>query len=207
MRIVIYRRDSVRSTRRALELLPEGKSYDFGQKWGARTDPPHHTKMLKHTHITHGGHDVWVVNADGTDSHGTTRDGVPGWVVDELRAKRIIEEIRRILRSKSKRVSSKRARSLHSPTLRHFHQLHRSGQIAIEPAAPTAPTSRDFLPWRFSDASRRIAWMRPHAGVRETCTGPDFACLEQGHDCDEGKMVRPEKGSYSEGNASDVRRR
>jgi hypothetical protein len=59
--------------------------------------------MQKHTHVSHGGHDVWIVNADGTDSHGTTRDGVPGWVMGELRAKRIIEEVRKILRSKSKR--------------------------------------------------------------------------------------------------------
>jgi hypothetical protein len=60
--------------------------------------------MQKHTHVTHGGHDVWIVNADGTDSHGTTRDEVPGWVMDELRAKRIIEEIRRIFRSQSRRA-------------------------------------------------------------------------------------------------------
>jgi hypothetical protein len=33
------------------------------------------------------------------------------------------------------------------------------GQIPIEPAAPPAPTSRDFVPWRFSDAAGRSAWM------------------------------------------------
>jgi hypothetical protein len=33
------------------------------------------------------------------------------------------------------------------------------GQIPIEPAAPPAPTSRDFVPWRFSDAGGRSPWM------------------------------------------------
>jgi hypothetical protein len=31
----------------------------------------------------------------------------------------------------------------------------------------------DSLPWRFSDASRRRAWVRGHAGVRETCATYD----------------------------------
>ena len=33
------------------------------------------------------------------------------------------------------------------------------GQIPIASAAPPPPTSRDFVPWRFSDAGRHSAWM------------------------------------------------
>jgi len=31
----------------------------------------------------------------------------------------------------------------------------------------TAVPSRDFVPWRFSDAGRRVAWIVRHAGVRK----------------------------------------
>src|SRR6266436_3505591 len=33
------------------------------------------------------------------------------------------------------------------------------GQIPIASAAPPPPTSRDFVPWRFSDAGHHSAWM------------------------------------------------
>jgi hypothetical protein len=33
------------------------------------------------------------------------------------------------------------------------------GQIPIAPAAPTPPPSSDFVPWRFSDAGHRSAWL------------------------------------------------
>jgi len=92
-RVILYRTNSAQSVDRAKELLPEGKTYDLGRNWGARTDPPHHTKMQQHTHITRYGQDVWVVNVDGTDSHGTDRGDVPNWVMDKLRKKQIIERV------------------------------------------------------------------------------------------------------------------
>jgi hypothetical protein len=33
-----------------------------------------------------------------------------------------------------------------------------------------ATTSRDFVPWRFSDADRRSLWLLLTIGVGETCT-------------------------------------
>ena len=42
--------------------------------------------------------------------------------------------------------------------------------IPIETVAPLAPTSRDFVPWRFSDACRPARRCIRHPGVRETCT-------------------------------------
>ena len=49
---------------------------------------------------------------------------------------------------------------------------HRSRQasIPIAPAAPPAISSRDFVPWRFSDAGRTHAPLDLQSGVRETCT-------------------------------------
>ena len=49
----------------------------------------------------------------------------------------------------------------------------RPASIPIAPAAPPAITSRDFVPWRFSDAGHSAVWMVRHAGVRETCTGAE----------------------------------
>ena len=38
----------------------------------------------------------------------------------------------------------------------------RPASIPIEPAAPPRPTSRDFVPWRFSDAGLQCAWPVRH---------------------------------------------
>ena len=40
-----------------------------------------------------------------------------------------------------------------------LHRARARGKIPIAPAAPPLPTSRDFVPWRFSDAGRRSAWI------------------------------------------------
>ena len=49
-------------------------------------------------------------------------------------------------------------------------QPWRPASIPIEPAAPSTPTSRDFVPWRFSDAGLQCVATSSRAGVRETCT-------------------------------------
>ena len=36
------------------------------------------------------------------------------------------------------------------------------------------PTSRDFVPWRFSDAGRRTAWIASSCRHPKTCTGADM---------------------------------
>ncbi len=48
-------------------------------------------------------------------------------------------------------------------------QLACSPQIPIEPAAPVLPTMRGFLPWRLSDAGRRMCRAVNHAaGIRNS---------------------------------------
>src|SRR6266851_1345017 len=48
------------------------------------------------------------------------------------------------------------------------------------------PTSRDFVPWRFSDAGRRSAWIASSCRHPKTCTGteigpaPDIAYFTNG---------------------------
>ena len=51
----------------------------------------------------------------------------------------------------------------------------RPASIPIAPAAPPATTSRDFVPWRFSDAGHRARGSHHPAGIRETCTTDDVA--------------------------------
>ena len=72
-------------------IVEGGRTLDLGQKWLARMDPPHHTKMKPHCHVMLRGDDVSIINKDGTPSHGTTRDGVPSWVIDKIKAKGLIE--------------------------------------------------------------------------------------------------------------------
>ena len=58
---------------------------------------------------------------------------------------------------------------IHRPTSTVGPRLNpHSAQPHLQPFS-----SRDFVPWRFSDASRPCAWMDHPAGVRETCTGGD----------------------------------
>ena len=46
--------------------------------------------------------------------------------------------------------------------------------IPIALAASQCPTSRDFVPWRFSDAGRRSAWIASSCRHPKTCTGADI---------------------------------
>jgi hypothetical protein len=47
--------------------------------------------MQNHVHIMIDGKQVSVINRDGTQSHNTTRDRVPNWVIDRIKAKGLIE--------------------------------------------------------------------------------------------------------------------
>src|SRR6478736_3394166 len=55
-----------------------------------------------------------------------------------------------------------------------------AAQIPIaEPAArPTERTSRDFVPWRFSDAGHRSAWLDRRCRRPKTCTKPEVTALQ-----------------------------
>ncbi len=51
---------------------------------------PHHTKMKPHCHVMLRGDDVSIIIMMRRRG-GTTRDGVPGWVIDKIKAKGLIE--------------------------------------------------------------------------------------------------------------------
>src|SRR5262245_51878347 len=62
---------------------------------------------------------------------------------------------------------------------------------AIELAAPPRTTSRrDFVPWRFSAAGRRSAWLDRHHRRPKTCTGTD-SCTAT---CDVHQKESPRPG-------------
>ena len=52
--------------------------------------------------------------------------------------------------------------------------------IAERAARPTAP-SRDFVPWRFSDAGHRSAWLAHRCRRPKTCTKPDPCSAAKKH--------------------------
>ena len=61
-------------------------------------------------------------------------------------------------------------------------QRSRRGQIPIAARGTAAcPTSRDFVPWRFSDAGRRSAWIDRHPGVRKPAQKPAMSNAAKQH--------------------------
>jgi hypothetical protein len=57
----------------------------------------------------------------------------------------------------------------------HHTQVRAAGEIPIAPATPLPLPTREFLPWRFSDAGHLVVWMVPRLRRPKTCTGTDIA--------------------------------
>jgi hypothetical protein len=78
---IYFRTDDAVATRRAAEFLPEGRHYTIDNKWSVRVDNPSQPGQQKHAHIQLKGHDIAVVNQDGTPSHSSDLSQVPGWLL------------------------------------------------------------------------------------------------------------------------------
>jgi hypothetical protein len=59
-------------------LFEGGRTWNLDKRWSVRADPPHHTNMKAHLHIMFRGDDKCIINRDGTPSHHTTTDAIPG---------------------------------------------------------------------------------------------------------------------------------
>jgi hypothetical protein len=88
---VFYRTDDLVAAKNAAYLVEGGKPVELQQGWSFRVGPPHTTGMQRHVHVMLRTNDVSIINRDGTQSHGTTRDKVPNWVIDKIKAKGLIE--------------------------------------------------------------------------------------------------------------------
>lgn len=74
-------------------LMEGGRSWEIDKKWSVRMDRRHVPNMQDHVHVRLNGRDVSIINRDGTQSHGTTRDSVPNWVVDKIKTRGLIEGV------------------------------------------------------------------------------------------------------------------
>ena len=92
MLLLYFRNEDQMARDAALQIIEEGKSYDLGKGWSVRRDRSHHDQTSHHSHVQFNGHDVSVINADGTQSHSTTREKVPNRVVDWLLVQKFIKE-------------------------------------------------------------------------------------------------------------------
>ena len=91
--LFIYFRSEDKTARGvAVQVIEEGKDYDFGKGWAVRRDRGHHDPSNYHCHVQLRGQDVSVINSDGTQSHSTNRDQLPNWVVDRMVAQKLIKE-------------------------------------------------------------------------------------------------------------------
>jgi hypothetical protein len=77
------------------------------------------------------------------------------------------------------RLSNQCRPSIHQPPVDEF-RMPAEMSIALSWAhlhahmhVASCPTSRDFLPWRFSDAGRRSAWRDHHSGGRKPAKKPE----------------------------------
>jgi hypothetical protein len=88
---VFYETADNHAVEHASFLCEGGRTWDLDQKWSVRLDRAHHPNMFDHVHILLRGNDVCVLNRDGTPSHQTTTNAVPRWVMDDIRARKLIE--------------------------------------------------------------------------------------------------------------------
>jgi hypothetical protein len=79
------------AARTATRLIEEGQWHDLGKGWRARSDGPHVNGMKPHTHLYLKGDEVFVINKDGTPSHGSDLTKMPSKVRKALKTKMLIE--------------------------------------------------------------------------------------------------------------------
>lgn len=84
MLLVYFREDDPEAKALAGQLLPEGKTVSIDKVWSVRRERSHHDPSNFHNHVQARGRDVSIINQDGTQSHNTTRDDLPNWVIDWL---------------------------------------------------------------------------------------------------------------------------
>lgn len=89
--IVLVERWDYRATAAAEQLVEEGQWYDLGKGWRARADRPHTTGMQPHAHVYLRKNELFVVNRDGTPSHGSDLSSMPRRIQQRLRSKTLIE--------------------------------------------------------------------------------------------------------------------
>jgi hypothetical protein len=90
---VFYETADATAAANARYLIEGGRTWELDKRWSVRSDPPHAPNMQKHNHLLFKGNEVSIINRDGTQSHGTSRDNVPNWVIDKLRSRDLIESV------------------------------------------------------------------------------------------------------------------
>jgi hypothetical protein len=89
--LIYFRTDDGVATRQAAQFLPEGRTYPIDNNWSVCADKAHVQGMKDHNHIQLKGHEVAVINQDGTPSHKSDLSQVPGWVLAWVKDKGLTE--------------------------------------------------------------------------------------------------------------------
>ena len=78
---------------RAARLLEEGQWHNLGKGWRARSDAPHVTGMKPHVHVYFKNSEQYVINRDGTPSHGSDLSTLPAKTRNALKTRSLIESM------------------------------------------------------------------------------------------------------------------
>ncbi|WP_374598833.1 hypothetical protein [Brevundimonas sp.] len=77
----------------AERFLEEGQWYDIGKGWRARADGAHVTGMKSHVHVYLKKDERFVINTDGTPSHGSDLSTLPNKIRVALQNRSLIESM------------------------------------------------------------------------------------------------------------------
>ena len=88
---VFYETTDLAAAAHAAFLVEGGRAWALDHRWSVRMDRSHAPNMQDHVHVMLKGRDVSIINRDGTQSHGTTRDQVPNWLIDNIKKRGLIE--------------------------------------------------------------------------------------------------------------------
>ncbi len=75
----------------AESLIEEGSWVDIDKRWRARADKPHVDGQQPHVHVYLNRKQAYIVNKDGSPSHGYDNSRMPSWVRSELKNRGLVE--------------------------------------------------------------------------------------------------------------------
>lgn len=89
--ILLFENEDTQAERLSEALIIEGKTYDLGKGYSARFDKAHVSNQKDHLHVLYKKNQLFVINKDGTPSHGTDISSIPNKLKSQINSLGIID--------------------------------------------------------------------------------------------------------------------